>query len=260
MLTDKKIIALIAAAAVACAAAMCVGIYSFSGGSKSNASAPESESASADESTQAVLSADEYLIDDFEIVYQEPELPTGCEITSLTMMLNYYGFDVDKVTMTTEYLPCVSYNVYSGSDGKLYGPDLNQYFIGNPTSKYGYVCGTGAIVTAADDYFDSCEADMQALDLTGSTPEELYEYVSEDVPVLVWVTISMADRAATQGWYVEESGEYAEWSSNDHAAVLIGYSDSAVTIADPIAGLAEYDREQFESVLESRGSQCVILK
>ncbi|MDY3256762.1 MAG: C39 family peptidase, partial [Ruminococcus callidus] len=30
-----------------------------------------------------------------EAVLQNPELPTGCEITSLTTVLNYWGYDVD---------------------------------------------------------------------------------------------------------------------------------------------------------------------
>ena len=51
-----------------------------------------------------------------------------------------------------------------------------------------------------------------------------------------------------------------DWSTNDHGAVLIGYSAGTVTIADPISGICEYFREQFEKVFASRGNQCVILK
>ena len=37
-------------------------------------------------------------------VLQNPELPTGCEITALTIVLNYLGYDVDKLTMADKYL------------------------------------------------------------------------------------------------------------------------------------------------------------
>ena len=35
-------------------------------------------------------------IDNFPCLNQLPELPTGCEVTSLTMVLNYLGYDADK--------------------------------------------------------------------------------------------------------------------------------------------------------------------
>ena len=93
-------------------------------------------------------------ISDFEFTGQMPELPTGCEITSLTMVLNYYGYSVDKMTMALEYLPTLGWNdTYYGEDGSLYGNDIYNYFIGNPQSETdGLSCGAGAIVTAADGY------------------------------------------------------------------------------------------------------------
>ncbi len=148
---------------------------------------------------------------------------------------------------------------YYGADGRLYGTDMNEYFIGDPFTAGGIICGTGAIVTAADRYLDDQGSSMRALDVTGSSPEELYERVSQGQPVVVWVTISMADRGSTQGWYTEDGG-YVDWSTNDHGAVLIGYTETTVTIADPISGRIEYDREQFEKVFESRGNQCVVLE
>ena len=47
---------------------------------------------------------DVYRIECYESLNQNPELPTGCEITSLTSVLNYYGCNVDKTTMADEYL------------------------------------------------------------------------------------------------------------------------------------------------------------
>ncbi len=200
-----------------------------------------------------------YLIEEFPIIYQMPELPTGCEITALTMVLHYYGFSVDKTEMAARYLPTLpSEGTYYGADGLLYGNDLNQYFLGDPATEYGITCGTGAIITAADSYLADCGSLMTAEDGTGSSPEELYELVSEDIPVVVWCTIDMHDRVVEGGWYTE-SGTYVDWGMYDHGAVLIGYDSETVTIADPLAGEAEYDREQFEKVYEERGSQCVVL-
>ena len=201
-----------------------------------------------------------YMISDFPIIYQMPELPTGCEITPAAMVLNYYGFQVDKTVLAEQYLPTLySTGIYYGQDGRTYGNDMNAYFIGDPRTENGIICGTGAIVTALNSCLSDIRSSMRAADLTGAAPEELYRLVSEDVPVVVWCTIGMADRGSTQGWYTE-SGEYVDWASNDHGAVLIGYGPDTVTIADPISGLVEYSREQFESVFAARSYQCVIIQ
>lgn len=187
-----------------------------------------------------------------------PELPTGCEITALTMALQYYGYEVDKTTMAAEYLPTVYPDFSYGEDGTLYGPDMQENFVGDPFSDWGYICGVPAILSAANDYLAEQGGSHIAVDKTGASPESLYELVAENIPVVVWVTIEMADRYDVQGWYTE-SGEYMEWCAQDHGAVLIGYAEETVAIADPISGMMEYDREQFESVFESRGRQCVII-
>lgn len=84
---------------------------------------------------------------EFEIIRRMPELPTGCEITALTMMLNYYGYSVDKMTMASEYLPVIPAEFYEGADGRVYGPDMDNFFVGDPSAS-GYICGTGAIRSA----------------------------------------------------------------------------------------------------------------
>lgn len=200
----------------------------------------------------------EYAIQDFPLIWQLPELPTGCEITALTMVLEYYGYDVDKTTMAAEYLPTAEPDFFYGEDGTLYGPDILRSFVGDPSSEFGYICGAPAIQTAANDYLLEHGGAHAAVDKTGASLKELYELVARNIPVVVWVTIEMEDRYDVESWYTD-SGEYMDWSTQDHGAVLIGYSQDTVSLADPISGMVDYDREQFESVFESRGSQCVII-
>lgn len=201
---------------------------------------------------------EEYVIEDFPIVWQMPELPTGCEVTALSMVLEYYGFGVDKVELAEEYLPTAGAELYEGEDGLLYGPDLNEAFIGDPASEWGIICGVPAIVSAADGYLRDRGSVLRAENLTGADPEELYGLVREGIPVVVWVTVDMGDRYDAEGWYTA-SGEYVDWAMNDHGAVLIGYGEDTVAIADPLSGLVEYSRAQFESVFDSRGRQCAAL-
>ncbi len=196
---------------------------------------------------------------DFDIIEQYPELPTGCEITAMTMVLNYYGYHVDKVTMAMDYMPRVQAEFFRSEDGRLMGPDLENYFVGDPTQETGYICGTGAIVTAANAYLTDVGSDLTAVARKNAQPEELYDLIDQGMPVVIWCTINMEDRAETDGWY-REDGTYMEWSTNDHGAVLIGYDEDTVTVADPIYSRITVSRDQFEKIFAERGGQCVILK
>ena len=195
---------------------------------------------------------------DFEIMEQYPELPTGCEITAMTMVLNYYGYNVDKVTMALDYMPKIQAEFYRGEDGRLMGPDLENFFVGDPTEETGYICGTGAIVTAANAYLTDVGSDMTAVAMKNAQPEELYDLIDQGTPVVIWCTINMEDRAETDSWY-REDGTYMEWSTNDHGAVLIGYDEDTVTVADPIYSRITVSRVQFDKIFAERGGQCVIL-
>ena len=196
---------------------------------------------------------------DFDIIEQYPELPTGCEITALTMVLNYYGYQVNKVTMALDYMPKVQAEFYRSEDGRLMGPDLENFFVGDPTEETGYICGTGAIVTAANQYLADVGSDLTAAAMKNAQPEKLYDLIDQGTPVVIWCTINMEDRAETDGWY-REDGTYMEWSTNDHGAVLIGYDEDTVTVADPIYSRITVSRDQFEKIFAERGGQCVILQ
>lgn len=260
----KKLIGVAVALCVITVLCVC----SFTAGIKS----AQSENANSDSTAAVIVSSripvDEadtsefvtsYEIEAFPYILQTPELPTGCEITALTMAINYYGYDVDKVTMAESYLPTMPYFTYYDEDGILHGNDLNDYFLGDPTSAYGYVCGTNAIVTAANDYFSDVQSPIKAKDITGYSFDEMYNLVANDTPVVIWITINMAERTPVEGWYTD-NGSYVDWSHIDHAGVLVGYTDDTVIIADPLVGRTEYNRETFESVYKSRNCQGVILE
>lgn len=200
----------------------------------------------------------EYKIADFPIISQMPELPTGCEITALAMMLNYHGFKVDKETLAYQYLPVVPAEIQYGDDGLLYGPDMESNFVGDPGG-IGYICGTSAIVTAANHFFEQTDPHFYATSMNQISPKEVYELINCNIPVLVWVTIGMETRLETQGWYTRD-GVFMEWAENDHGAVVIGYDETSVIIADPILGEYRCDKTIFEEVFLSRGGKCVIIQ
>lgn len=192
------------------------------------------------------------------IIYQYPELPTGCESVAATMLINYYGYSVDKVTLADNYLPTKSASFYYDANGNKIGPDMENYFVGNPHGA-GYICGVSAIMTELNTYLSEQGSSLRAVNKTGISLDDLYSCIDNGTPVMVWVTIYMADRKTTKGWYTED-GRWMEYASNDHGAVLIGYTDTTVTLADPISGKVTYSRAQFEKVFASRGNQALIIQ
>ena len=219
------------------------------------------------------IDCEPYVIEDFEAVYQLPQLQTGCEVTALTMVLNHYGYDVNKTTLARDYLPKTSYRLsYKG--GKAYGPDLDKVFVGNPFGD-GTICGPEAVVTTANAYLADWEAGvfaensgktkdvpnrkMQAKDITGTTPAGLYFRVSNGQPVIIHVTIGMVNREEVLGWYTD-TGKYVDWSLKDHGSVLIGWDEESVTVACPLAGIQTYSRERFEEIYELRGFRASVLE
>ncbi len=92
------------------------------------------------------------------------------------MLLKYYGFSVDKETMAYQYLPTVSADLYYGSDGLLYGPDMESNFVGNPGGT-GYVCGTTAIVTAANRFLNQFGSNVYATAMNNVSLQTVYDFL-----------------------------------------------------------------------------------
>ena len=191
-------------------------------------------------------------------ILQNPELPTGCEATSLTMVLNFLGYHVSKTTIAGEYLPTST--DFSVSDGKKYGPDFSITFPGDPFTKYGYGCLAPCIVTTANNYLsDYGTGHTIVSNISGSSPAQLYDYVKKGVPIIVWATISMCNPRVGASWYTP-SGKYVTWTSHEHCLVLVGYDNNNVILNDPLVGTATYSRSLFETRYAQMGSQAVILE
>ncbi|MBR4223339.1 MAG: C39 family peptidase, partial [Oscillospiraceae bacterium] len=80
---------------------------------------------------------------DMQNILQNPELPRGCEITALTILLRHYGFSAEKTDLASNYLPISSGRV-EYRDGKTYKDSFFDYFVGDPRSS-GYGCFSHAI-------------------------------------------------------------------------------------------------------------------
>lgn len=195
---------------------------------------------------------------DMENVLQLPELPVGCEITALTILLRYCGFDADKTDLAGNYLPKgVNYRT---EDGKVYKDSFFDYFIGDPFSR-GYGCFANAIEKAANAYIADHGGGFTVKNISGSHPDVLYDYLAEGTPVLCWATDGMIEPEYYETWYDYDTGEQLDWYLNEHCFVLAGFNMSGdiVTLNDPMKGIIDYNINKFETRYDQMYRQAIVI-
>ena len=135
---------------------------------KAEAEALEAARKSAEEEAARILTERKAstIILNAPIITQRPELPTGCEITAITMLLLYKGATVDKLTLAQE-MP------YHDSDFEL-------GYVGSPYDYTGQTIYPPALMALVSRYAGS------ARDLSGSTLEDLRSSIDTNRPVVVW--------------------------------------------------------------------------
>jgi uncharacterized protein YvpB len=198
---------------------------------------------------------------DMENILQLPELPTGCEITALTILLRHYGFDAEKTDLARNYLPKSWGNNRTDEDGNVYKDSFFEYFIGDPFST-GYGCFAPAIVKAAEKYITDHGGGYEVVNISGCEPQELYNLNIEGTPVLAWATDGMIAPEYYETWFDNETGEQLDWYLNEHAFVLAGFdiNSDLVTLNDPMKGIKIYNKTRFETRFKEMYSQAIYLK
>ncbi len=193
-------------------------------------------------------------------ILQYPELPTGCECVSLTILLNHLGFPADKMQMARVFLPKLD---FSEKDGVLYGADFRTTFAGDPESPHAYGCYAPCIAETARRYFAIEGIDAEPVDLTGAGLEDLFSrFIDRDIPVLVWVTSSsLHETKLTTVWTTPE-GEQVQWVAYEHCVVLTGYNreKGIIFVSDPLVGNTVYDYALFKQRYEDLGRQAVMIE
>lgn len=194
--------------------------------------------------------AEKKLIQNMKPLGQHPTLPTGCEITALTTVLNYYGYNVSKETMSDKYL----------EKGPAWNTDFREKFAGEPRSEYSYGCYAPVIVKAANKYLTEQGSKLRAKELKGVEFDALFEYTERGIPVLVWTTIDLWKGYYTATWTCT-NGKTVTWYANEHCMVLLGHDATKVYVADPTHGdIRSYDRELFKTRYKELFSQAVVIQ
>lgn len=192
---------------------------------------------------------DNFEIGGVEAVLQEPELPTGCEVTALTTLLNYLGFDVDKETLADDFMPITLI-------GEVV---MDEAYVGNPHID-GFGCNANVIVQTADRYFASLDSPCYGVDLTGTEFDDLLYQVTDGRPVLTWTTINLTWSRDEYMWTAGNGSDFY-FNPFQHCVVLYGYDKNAKTVkvADPLKGNVEYDIDRFRTMYDIMGKQAVVI-
>lgn len=191
------------------------------------------------------------------LINQYPELPRGCEVTSLAMLLRHAGIEADKMTLAEQIKKDLTPYSISLENKIIYG---NPYegFVGDMynLSKNGYGVYHGPVVELAKEY---CEE--RAIDLTELSLEEILFFVEQGNPVWVIVnsTFSPLEDAYFEYWHT--SSGIVKITKKLHAVVITGFDTSHIYINDPLHNNKNiaHNRSEFKSAWEQMGNQAMTI-
>lgn len=154
----------------------------------------------------------EYMTSFEKISNKEAGLPTGSPMTCLAMMIKFYhGIDVDPNDLL-KYFNC-STKFYKDSDGKLWGPDSGQYFVGNPKSTTLYGCG--------------CDINIV---------QNAYKSFTDEHKLVNYTAIPFKEKFSVFNWQFDESKKFLEAGN-----ILIVKFNTKKTLSDDYMFWMYYD-------------------
>ncbi|MDL2294010.1 C39 family peptidase [Ruminococcaceae bacterium OttesenSCG-928-D13] len=247
------------------------GALAWAGGDLPDSSVPPPENP-APPASSAVIEADSSsLINDpsaafwkdcihlyVELVTQTPELPNGCEATSLTMVLNYLGFEADKLTIAYDYIPRqdFEYSYYS-----LTGGNPETVYAGDPATDMGFYCFPPVVAEGANLYLEAQGSDLRARDISGADESQLVEQLLAGRPVVLWKTLysQPAETREDLAWIRSDTGELYIPYVNLHVVVLHGFDADYFYMNDPYGEVVRVERELVMAGYEELGSRALVI-
>ena len=143
---------------------------------------------------------------------QMPDLPNGCEVTSLSMLMNYYGIKVSK----NELAETIQH-VDSFTDGGKYRGNPHQGFVGHMTiANAGWCVYNEPLYNVARKYTSHIE------NITGSDFLSLLKLVSNGHPVMIITTTTFNKVNNMQTW--DTNTGKVNVTPSSHACVITGCS------------------------------------
>lgn len=193
------------------------------------------------------------LIQGVPLLNQHPQLPTGCELTALTMLLQHQGVQVTKEQIAKEVKRVPTPYSYQG---KLYGGDPSKGFVGDPFSSRGFGVYKDALLPIIEKYLPG-----RSQDLSGGDFSQVYAALDQGQPVLIWCTISMLNVDTRKSYWTTPEGKVIEWKTPEHAMVVVGYDDEFIYLNDPYVGKQRrYKKQVVINRWSQMGKQAIAIR
>lgn len=189
---------------------------------------------------------------DVPLIEQLPELPRGCEVTSLAMLLESANLPVDKMQLAKEIRRNPAKQVIK--NGQIHFGDPNNGFVGDMYSFQ--TPGLGVyhepIIELAEKYLPG-----KIVNLSNRPFNELKIPLSDGRPV--WVIINthyekLADDYF-QTWYTE-SGPI-QITRKQHSVLITGYDERYIYFNDPLNRESKAPINDFEQSWVQMGSHAI---
>lgn len=189
---------------------------------------------------------------DVPLLYQfdEPSLYNGCEVTSLAMLIQFYGSTVTKNELADNLVSVPLMD----DDGYMGNP--NQAFVGDVSGNDSPGLGVyhGPIANLAKEYVGN----ENVFDSTGSDFTDVMAQVAAGNPVWIITTATFAPVDDFVTW--ETTTGKIDVTYSMHSVVVTGYDAESIYFNDPYGEKdASMDKENFIAAFEQMGSQAISL-
>ncbi len=185
-------------------------------------------------------------------ILQNPELPRGCEVTSLAMLLNAGGVEVDKMELATNVRKDLSFR--EEINGQMFWGSPYYGFVGDMYDKStdGYGVYNQAIYDLTAMYIPN-----NVVNLSGANFSLVERFVSYGYPV--WVIITGEYAKLPDSSFQNYMTKYGEINitQREHSVLVTGYDSNFIYINDPLGKKQKVKRSDFIDSYNQMGSQAI---
>ena len=192
---------------------------------------------------------------DVPTIKQFPELPRGCEVTALAMLLNAQGYQTPKMELAKKIRKDPT--PYQEKNGSIYFGNPHNGFVGSiyNRSKPGLGVYVEPIIDLAYEY-----AGTNVINLTKQKELELMFALSEGTPV--WIitntTYKKLPASAFETWETPQGK--IKITYKEHSVVITGYDNDYYYFNDPLDGKQKKAaKDSFIEAWEQMGAQAITI-